>query len=112
MVKHMKMIEIFEEAMCCPTGLCGPGINTDLLRISTVLDTLKRKGINISRHNLKDEPQLYVSNKTVNDFLMKNGVDGLPITMVDGEIIVSKTYPTTKQLSEWTGINLNFIPVK
>jgi len=106
------MIEIFEEAMCCPTGLCGPGINTDLLRISTVLDTLKRKGINISRHNLKDEPQLYVSNKTVNDFLMKNGVDGLPITMVDGEIIVSKTYPTTKQLSEWTGINLNFIPVK
>jgi hypothetical protein len=112
MVKHMKMIEIFEEAMCCPTGLCGPGINTDLLRISTVLDTLKRKGINISRHNLKDEPQLYVSNKTVNDFLMKNGVDGLPITLVDGEIIVSKTYPTTKQLSEWTGINLNFIPVK
>ena len=106
------MIEIFEEAMCCPTGLCGPCINTDLLRISTVLDTLKRKGINISRHNLKDEPQLYVSNKTVNDFLMKNGVDGLPITMVDGEIIVSKTYPTTKQLSEWTGINLNFIPVK
>ena len=106
------MIEIFEEAMCCPTGLCGPGINTDLLRISTVLYTLKRKGINISRHNLKDEPQLYVSNKTVNDFLMKNGVDGLPITLVDGEIIVSKTYPTTKQLSEWTGINLNFIPVK
>jgi len=106
------MIEIFEEAMCCPTGLCGPGINTDLLRISTVLDTLKRKGINISRHNLKDEPQLYVSNKTVNDFLMKNSVDGLPITLVDGEIIVSKTYPTTKQLSEWTGINLNFIPVK
>ena len=106
------MIEIFEEAMCCPTGLCGPGINTDLLRISTVLDTLKRKGINISRHNLKDEPQLSVSNKTVNDFLMKNGVDGLPITLVDGEIIVSKTYPTTKQLSEWTGINLNFIPVK
>ena len=108
----MKTIEIFEEAMCCPTGLCGPGINTDLLRISTVFDTLKRKGMNISRHNLKDEPQLYVSNKTVNDFLMKNGVEGLPITLVDGEIVESKKYPTTKQLSEWTGINLNYIPVR
>lgn len=108
----MKTIEIFEEAMCCPTGLCGPTINTDLLRISAVLDTLKRKGINISRHNLKNEPQLYVSNKTVNDFLMKYGIEGLPITLVGGEIVVSKTYPTTKQLSEWTGINLNFIPVK
>ncbi|HJV79172.1 MAG TPA: arsenite efflux transporter metallochaperone ArsD [Paludibacter sp.] len=108
----MKAIEIFEEAMCCPTGLCGPSINPDLLRISAVLDTLKRKGINISRHNLKDEPQLYVSNKIVNDFLMKHGVEGLPITLVDGEIVVSKTYPTTKQLSEWTAINLNFIPIE
>ena len=108
----MKTIEIFEEAMCCPTGLCGAGINTDLLRISTVTDTLKRKGINISRHNLKEEPQLYVSNNTVNDFLMKNGVEGLPVTLIDGEIVVSKTYPTTKQLGEWTGINLNYIPVR
>ena len=107
----MKKIEIFEEAMCCSTGLCGPSINPDLLRISVVLDTLKRKGVNISRHNLKDEPQLYVSNKKVNDFLMKNGVEGLPVTLVDGDIVVSKTYPTTKQLSEWTGVNLNYIPV-
>jgi Arsenical resistance operon protein ArsD len=108
----MRTIEIFEEAMCCPTGLCGPSINPDLLRISAVLDTLIRKGVNISRHNLKDEPQLYVANKTVNGFLMEHGVEGLPITLVDGQIVVSKTYPTTKQLSEWTGINLNFIPVK
>ena len=108
----MKTIEIFEEAMCCPTGLCGPTIQPDLLRISAVTELLKRNGINISRHNLKDEPQLYVSNKTVNDFLMTNGVEGLPVTLVDGEIVVSKSYPTTKQLSEWTGINLNYIPVK
>jgi len=107
----MKTIEIFEEAMCCPTGLCGPIIQPDLLRISAVTETLKRKGIHISRHNLKDEPYLYVSNKIVNEYLMRNGVEGLPITLADGEIVVSKTYPTTKQLSEWTGINLDYIPV-
>ena len=107
----MKKIEIFEEAMCCPTGLCGPTIHPDLLRISAVTETLKRKGVKISRHNLKDEPHLYVSNKTVNDYLMKNGVEGLPITLIDGEIVVSKIYPSTKQLSKWTGINLDYIPV-
>ena len=107
----MKTIEIYEEAMCCPTGLCGPAIQPDLLRISAVTETLRRKGIAISRHNLKDEPQLYVSNNTVNDYLMKYGVEGLPITLVDGEILVSKIYPTTKQLREWTGINLNYVPV-
>ena len=59
--------------------------------------------LHTSRHNLRDEPQVYVSNKTVNDFLQKHGADALPITLVDGEIAVSQTYPTTKQMSEWTG---------
>ena len=61
----MKKIEIFDPAMCCPTGLCGPNINPDLMRIAAVLETLKRQGITVERHNLRDEPQLYVSNKTV-----------------------------------------------
>ena len=79
----MKRIEIFDPAMCCPTGLCGPNI----------------------------KPQLYVSNKTVNDYLMKEGAEGLPITIVEGEIVVTKGYPTNKQLSEWTGIQLDIIPI-
>jgi len=100
----MKRIEIFDPAMCCPTGLCGPNINPDLMRIAAVLETLKRQGIVV-------EPQLYVSNKTVNDYLMKEGAEGLPITIVEGEIVVTKGYPTNKQLSEWTGIQLDIIPI-
>lgn len=41
----MKQMEIFEQAMCCPTGLCGPSIDPELLRLSSVLDALKEKGI-------------------------------------------------------------------
>ena len=106
----MKKIEIFDPAMCCPTGLCGTNIDPELMRIAVVIETLKKQGIIVTRHNLRDEPQVYVSNKTVN--LQKHGADALPITLVDGEIAVSKTYPTTKQMSEWTGINLDFMPVK
>jgi hypothetical protein len=104
-------IEIYDPAMCCPTGLCGPNINPDLMRISAVLELLKRKGVDIERHNLRDEPALFVSNKTVNDYLTKEGADGLPVTLVDGEIKVMKSYPTNKQLSEWTGFDLNIVPV-
>ena len=107
----MKTIEIFDPAMCCPTGLCGPNINPDLMRVAAVLENLKRRGVHIARHNLRDEPQLYVDNKTVNDYLMKEGADGLPVTLVDGEIVVTKKYPTTKQLSEWTGVNLDIVPL-
>ena len=113
----MKKIEIFDPAMCCPTGLCGTNINPELMRIAVVIESLKKQGIindsiTTARHNLRDEPQVYVSNKTVNDFLQKHGADALPITLVDGEIAVSQTYPTTKQMSEWTGVNLDFMPVK
>ena len=51
-------------------------------------------------------------NKTVNEYLQKNGAEALPITLVDGEIAVSKVYPTTKQMSEWTGVNLDLMPAK
>ncbi len=33
----MKKIEIFDPAMCCPTGLCGTNINPELMRIAVTL---------------------------------------------------------------------------
>ncbi len=107
----MKTIEIFDPAMCCPTGLCGTNINPELMRIAVVVDYLKKKGISVTRHNLRDEPQAYVSNKTVNEYLKAHGAEALPITLVDGLVAVTQTYPTTGQISEWTGINLDFVPV-
>lgn len=107
----MKAIEIFDPAMCCPTGLCGTSINKDLMRIAVILETLKRKGINVTRHNLRDEPQAFIDNQKVNEYLQSRGADALPITLVDGEIAVAGGYPTTAQMSEWTGINLSFLPI-
>lgn len=45
----MKKLSIYEPAMCCETGLCGVSVDSELLRISTVLNTLKNKGIIIER---------------------------------------------------------------
>ena len=108
----MKKIEIFDPAMCCPTGLCGTNINPELMRIAVVIETLKKQGIIVIRHNLRDEPQLYVSNKIVNEYLQKHGSEALPITLVDGEIAASHNYPTIQQMSEWTGINLDCGQIK
>ena len=41
----MKKIEIFDPAMCCPTGLCGTNIDPELMRIAVVIETLKKQGI-------------------------------------------------------------------
>ena len=41
----MKKMQIFEPAMCCSTGLCGVGVDPELLRISTILNTLNNNGV-------------------------------------------------------------------
>lgn len=107
----MKTIEIFDPAMCCSTGVCGPSVNRELLRIATVIEALKRMGIEVVRHNLSAEPQAFVQNTTVNELLRAEGVDVLPITLTDGEVAVKGAYPTTAQLSEWTGRDLRYVPL-
>ena len=82
----MKEIEIFDPAMCCSTGVCGPSVDKNLLRIATLIDALKNMGIEVKRHNLSSEPQAFIHNEKVKLLLQKKGADVLPVTLVDGEI--------------------------
>jgi glutaredoxin len=100
----MKKVIIFDPALCCPTGLCGVNIDPELMRIAVVVETLKRKGIIIERYNLRDHPQKYIDHKNINQFLMNEGAEKLPVVTVDGEIAVTGAYPTNQQIAEWIGV--------
>lgn len=100
---NMSRVEIFDPAMCCSTGVCGPGVDPELLRMATIISNLQKAGKDISRHNLSDEPQIYVENKAVNEVLLNEGVDALPITLVDGKVMKKGGYPSNDELMEWTG---------
>jgi hypothetical protein len=101
-----KKIELFEPGMCCPTGLCGPSINSEVLRISTVVNKLEQKGAEIKRYNLTSNTKEFISNIIVNDLLTKEGENILPITLIDGKVEKKKAYPTNEEFSKWTGIIL------
>lgn len=101
----MKNLEIFDPAMCCSTGVCGPSIDPELLRVSTVINILNSKGILVIRHNLSQDPQSYVSNQEISQLLVAQGVSALPITLINGVIVKKEKYPTNKELAEWLGIN-------
>jgi hypothetical protein len=105
----MKSMQIFEPAMCCSTGLCGVGVDPELLRISTVLDTLKKHGVTVDRFNLNSAPMEFVNNKVVNDFVNDKGPDGLPVTVMDGKIILAGKYPTNAEFTEWLGLPTNLL---
>lgn len=102
----MKKIEIFDPAMCCTTGVCGPSIDPELMRMATVINALQENGIIIKRHGLSNEPQDFISNKVINDILRKEGADILPVTLVDGEVAKTKEYPTNEELSNWLNIRI------
>ncbi|MCH3964609.1 MAG: arsenite efflux transporter metallochaperone ArsD [Clostridium sp.] len=105
----MKKMIIFDPAMCCSTGVCGPSIDPELLRVSTVINTLQKKGILVERYNLTSNPQIFVDNKTINEILNKEGTEILPVTMVDGVIVKTKTYPTNKEFCELLGISEDYL---
>ena len=108
----MKKIELFDPAMCCSTGVCGPSIDPELMRMATIINSLKEKGIIVKRYGLSTEPQDFVSNKIINDILQKEGADILPVTFVDGEVAKTREYPSTEELSKWLEIEINPKPSK
>lgn len=108
----MNKMQIFEPAMCCSTGLCGVGVDQDLLRISTVLNTLKNNGVHVDRFNLSSAPQEFVTNKTVNNYIKENGVDGLPVVVIDGEITITGRYPSNDEFVTLLNVPKSYIGEK
>lgn len=107
----MKKMIIFDPAMCCPTGVCGPSVDKDLLRVSTLLNNLRNKGVVVERHNLTNNPQIFVDTKAINDMLHKEGIEVLPVTMVDGEVVKTKAYPTNEEFLELLGLPADFLKI-
>ena len=103
----MKKMIIFDPAMCCSTGVCGPSVNKELLRVATVLNTLKNKGIVVERYNLTNNPQIFVTNAVINKILNTKGVEALPVIMVDGVIVKEGSYPTNEEFCSLLEIPLD-----
>jgi len=100
----MKQLTIYEPAMCCSTGLCGVGVDPELLRISTVFNTLKKSKVTVYRFNLSSNPQEFVTNSDVNKLIMDSGVQSLPATVLDGKIVKTAAYPTNREILAWIGL--------
>lgn len=101
----MKKVEIFDPAMCCSTGVCGPSVDPELTRVASAIFALEKKGFDITRYNLTSQPDKFVDQVEVNKILMDKGPDALPVVLVDGEVEKIGSYPTNEEFAEWFGIN-------
>ena len=96
----MKKMYIYEGAMCCSTGVCGPSPDEELMRVSSLVDKLKKSGASIERYNLTSNTKKFVENKTINGLLREKGEDILPLVIVDDEIVMTGRYPSNEEFYE------------
>ena len=100
--KMMKTVQIYDKPLCCSTGICGPDVDPVLPRFAADLDWLKGQGHQVDRYNLAQQPQAFVANKMIQELLRAEGVECLPVVVVDGAIVSRAVYPTREMLADWT----------
>jgi len=92
------LVQVFDPAMCCPTGLCGPGVDPALLALARDLRWLETRGVTIERYGLSQEPAVFAANARVAGLLQAFGDEALPATLINGAVLVHGRYPTREEL--------------
>lgn len=93
----MKKITIYDPAMCCSSGVCGPDVDPLLPRFAGMLSQLKTVGVEVERYNLAQEPMAFAQNTAVRAELEKSGTEALPLIYVDGQLELKGRYPETPE---------------
>ena len=101
-------IRIYDPAMCCPTGVCGPAVDPVLVKMNETVLAFRKQGVDVKRYNLTQQPGEFMEENTVTALLKEGGKKVLPITLVNGELFMSGSYPSYEELCEKLGIE----PVK
>ena len=71
-------VSVFDPAMCCPTGVCGPGVDPALMQVARDLRWLTARGATVERFGLSQEPQAFTANARVAGLLQAFGDQALP----------------------------------
>ena len=99
----MKTIQVYDKPMCCSTGICGPSVDPVLPRFAADLDWVKSQGHQVERFNLAQQPMAFVQNADVQQLLSAEGMDCLPVIIVNGHIVSRHGYPSREMLAMWMG---------
>jgi len=100
-----KKIDVYDPAMCCSTGVCGPDVDDSLTDFANDVKWMKSQGIEVNRFNLGQEPEAFKSNPVVIARLQNAGSDILPIIFINGERVSEGAYPDRNQLKDWFSLN-------
>ena len=100
----MTRLQVFDPAMCCSTGVCGPSVDPAIAQFAADLAWLQGQGVEVERYNLAQEPQVFAANNLVRQELTKYGSGCLPLLIAGGQVVSGGAYPTREQLAGLVGL--------
>ncbi len=96
-------IRVFDPAMCCSTGVCGPSVDPALARFAADVDWLQKQGVAVERYNLAQQPAAFAETPAVKAALAR-GTEVLPLVLVGDRIAVEGAYPSRETLAALAGV--------
>ncbi|MGC9260248.1 MAG: arsenite efflux transporter metallochaperone ArsD [Phycisphaerae bacterium] len=99
---------VFDPAMCCSTGVCGPNVDSKLVHFAADLDWLKSQGVDVQRYNLAHQPMEFARQTVISDLLTKTGTQALPAIVVNGVLVSQGRYPDRGELAAMAGLKAEF----
>ncbi len=107
----MPKLQVYDPAMCCSTGVCGPRIDPALPRFAADLEWLKSKGFEVERYNLAQDVAAFTSNPVVKQTLNSNGSKCLPLLLLDGTVVSEGAYLEREELANLMHVHFEPGPV-
>ncbi|HRC55049.1 MAG: arsenite efflux transporter metallochaperone ArsD [Myxococcales bacterium] len=96
-------LRVFDPAMCCATGVCGPSVDPELARFAADVDWLQKQGVKIERYNLSAQPGAFAETPAVKEALAR-GTEVLPLVLVGDRIATEGAYPSRETLAALAGV--------
>jgi len=97
--EHLPALQIYEPAMCCSTGLCGPDPDEALVQFSADIKSLSADGVVVHRFNLSQSPDAFVKERSVHQAIIREGMDVLPMVVREGIVASKGRYPSRSELA-------------
>lgn len=100
----MKTVQVYDPAMCCASGVCGPEVDPKLVQFAADLRALQENGVEVRRFNLAQNPAAFMECEPVRTALTEKGESALPMVFVGETVVASGAYPTREELSDALGL--------
>lgn len=100
----MSKIEIFEAAGCCATS--SVVVSDEAVKWNASAEWAKKSGVDIQRYSLAKNPQQFLNTPVIKEFLNTSGMESLPVTLLNGKLVMAGKLPTREDIARWAGIAL------